>query len=120
MNEELKMTPELKAKWVEALRSNKYTQGRSRLKRLSVGNETPEYCCLGVLCDIISPTWIKHENESRRFTWQNGNDSRDCDVAISLISQELQNNLINLNDSQGASFSTIADYIEGEVEVNNG
>jgi hypothetical protein len=40
------MNPEVKAKWVEALRSDKYKQGKSYLK---VGDT---FCCLGVLCDI--------------------------------------------------------------------
>jgi hypothetical protein len=40
------MNPEIKKKWVEALRSGKYKQGIGRLK----GND--EFCCLGVLCDI--------------------------------------------------------------------
>lgn len=40
------MTPELKAKWIAALRSGEYPQGRKRLK------SSDGYCCLGVLCAI--------------------------------------------------------------------
>ena len=40
------MIEEIKAKWVEALRSGKYTQARHALK----GDRG--FCCLGVLCDI--------------------------------------------------------------------
>lgn len=41
------MNAELKAKWVEALRSGKYQQGREQL------NEADQlFCCLGVLCEI--------------------------------------------------------------------
>jgi hypothetical protein len=40
------MNPEIKAKWLEALRSGKYKQAEGRLKV----NDT--FCCLGVLCDI--------------------------------------------------------------------
>lgn len=41
------MKPEIKARWVAALRSGEYKQGTDRLK-------TPngEFCCLGVLCDL--------------------------------------------------------------------
>ena len=45
-----RMNPEIKAKWVAALRSGKYTQGRGALRRTN-----GEMCCLGVLCDILAP-----------------------------------------------------------------
>lgn len=41
-----KMDPEVKKKWLEALRSGKYKQGKGKLKR------SDTYCCLGVLCDL--------------------------------------------------------------------
>lgn len=46
MYENRKMNPEIKDKWLSALRSGEYKQTDGSLK-------TPEgYCCLGVLCDI--------------------------------------------------------------------
>lgn len=54
------MKPEVKKKWLEALRSGKYKQDRGYLK-------TDEgYCCLGVLCDVYrkekkKKLWQKHE-----------------------------------------------------------
>lgn len=41
------MKKELKDKWIAALRSGEYRQGKSKLKTDSGG-----YCCLGVLADI--------------------------------------------------------------------
>lgn len=41
-----KMTPEVKAAWVAALRSGEYKQGTNALQR------GEQFCCLGVLCDI--------------------------------------------------------------------
>jgi hypothetical protein len=41
------MNPEVKAKWVAALRSGTYSQGQSALR---VSGDS--FCCLGVLCDI--------------------------------------------------------------------
>lgn len=35
-----------KQEWTDALRSGRYTQGRSLLRRYD------EYCCLGVYCDL--------------------------------------------------------------------
>jgi hypothetical protein len=45
------MTPELKQKWIDALRSGKYQQGRSALR-----TKDDRFCCLGVLCDIVDPS----------------------------------------------------------------
>ncbi len=40
------MNPEVKAKWLAALRSGDYQQGRSALA------QNGQYCCLGVLCEL--------------------------------------------------------------------
>jgi hypothetical protein len=41
-----RMDPEVKARWVAALRSGEYSQGERVLHRGSA------FCCLGVLCDL--------------------------------------------------------------------
>jgi hypothetical protein len=41
------MKPEVKAKWLEALRSGDYKQGKDGLRK---NDDT--FCCLGVLCDV--------------------------------------------------------------------
>lgn len=41
-----KMNPEVKAMWLDALRSGEYEQTVSRLR------DEKGYCCLGVLCDL--------------------------------------------------------------------
>ncbi len=43
-----KMNPEVKQKWIGALRSGKYEQGTEKLRSVS------GYCCLGVLCDLYA------------------------------------------------------------------
>jgi hypothetical protein len=51
------MNKKVKTKWLEALRSGKYKQGKARLKREG------KYCCLGVLCDISNlRTWVSVED----------------------------------------------------------
>ena len=45
------MDAEMKAKWVEALRSGKFEQATEQLK--SDGG----YCCLGVLCIVAGASW---------------------------------------------------------------
>lgn len=44
------MRKSVKKKWVEALRSKKYKQGKNQLKR------GDKFCCLGVLCDLYRKT----------------------------------------------------------------
>lgn len=51
------MNLEIKAKWLEGLRSGKYQQGERYLRhRKTVNGTCSDYwCCLGVLCDILAP-----------------------------------------------------------------
>lgn len=44
-----RMNPEIKEKWLEALRSGDYQQGTGRLKTID-----GKFCCLGVLCDLYA------------------------------------------------------------------
>jgi hypothetical protein len=46
-----KMHPELKKKWLEALRSGEYKQGQGCLRKST--SEGDKFCCLGVLTDIV-------------------------------------------------------------------
>jgi hypothetical protein len=55
---------EWKEKWIAALESGKYEQGRDRLRR---NDDT--FCCLGVLCDIVNVSgWFKDDDGD----WQHG------------------------------------------------
>ena len=42
---------EIRQKWVEALRSGEYSQGKSKLRRKE-SDEKDSFCCLGVLCEL--------------------------------------------------------------------
>jgi len=52
-----KMNPEIKQKWVDALRSGKYDQGSEKLR------SHQGYCCLGVLCDL----YAQEQNQEWEF-----------------------------------------------------
>lgn len=69
----MSMKPEIKAKWVEALRSGKYTQGREQLC-------TPDgkMCCLGVLTDL----YIKETGEGAWCDPGKAEYSSNTDVSI--------------------------------------
>lgn len=45
-----KMNPEIKTRWVAALRSGEYKQGERRV----LNDDKGGFCCLGVLCDIYA------------------------------------------------------------------
>jgi len=107
------MKTEIKKKWVDALRSGDYTQGKEVLR-----SKDDEFCCLGVLCDIVDPS---------RWVFARGSADDDCygyegcytilpiDIARGTgISDEHKGTLIDMNDT-GVPFSEIADYIEQEL-----
>jgi len=100
------MNPEIKKQWVEALRSGRYTQGWRRLR-----NQNDQYCCLGVLCDIVAPdAWVARSNgyeSDFRFAVL---PPRVFEIAKLTVSNEEM--LIRMNDMLGKSFAEIADYIE--------
>jgi hypothetical protein len=68
MSIEFAMNPEVKAKWVAALRSGQYTQGTCFLKRdvivMGTTDQVTKFCCLGVLCDIAAQSGVN-------VTWKN-------------------------------------------------
>lgn len=57
------MNLEVKKKWVDALRSGKFKQGRQALRQRT-GDDGPDaYCCLGVLCEL-------YQRETGQMGWE--------------------------------------------------
>lgn len=55
------MNQEIKQKWLTALRSGEYEQGRETLRSLD-----NKFCCMGVLCDL----YIKeNQAEDKKVDW---------------------------------------------------
>lgn len=101
------MDKDIKAFWVDALRSGKYKQAK---KQLSDGKK---FCCLGVLCDVMAhPLW-EHDNDYDAQMmldelWEIPPALRKrCEITC-----REQTKLIDLNDSENKTFSEIADWIE--------
>lgn len=92
------MNAQLKAKWVEALRSGKYLQTQHQLKD-DVG-----FCCLGVLCDIQGADFEAIREEY-------GTLSLSVNPAKYLDGVESTSRLSLMNDN-GSSFDEIAEFIE--------
>ena len=94
------MEPELKRKWVDALRSGKFEQGKTKLE------ENGRYCCLGVLRHIVDPKDMRYQPALGGGSLLNGEQLKE----YGLTSDE-QITLSTIND-RGKPFSEIADYIE--------
>lgn len=108
-------------KWVKALRSGDYKQGRETL--CSDG----KYCCLGVLCDLASKEDICHKTEDSF-----GFNSVDYDERDDVLPQSVRDwsgmktdsgdrigkriSLLELNDTNRYSFKRIANIIEKEYK----
>lgn len=56
----MKMNPEVKALWTEALRSGDFLQGVGALTSITAEGEK-QYCCLGVLCKVAADKGIVTE-----------------------------------------------------------
>lgn len=103
------MDQDLKAKWVAALRSGKYEQGKWAL------NSNNKFCCLGVLCDI-SPDVHPVGEVKGDVIYKYANNEQVSYLPPAFgdnigLDYEAEETLSRMND-RGNSFSEIADYIE--------
>lgn len=138
-----KLRPEVKAKWLAALRSGDYRQGQGLLHQISDGQHS--FCCLGVLCDLAEKEGVIAGRPTRdgSFTpvsyddlisipppgvaaWAyddfKGADRRswlvrstDQDANAGLCAEDDVTALVDLNDLVGLSFAEIADRIEADL-----
>jgi hypothetical protein len=106
-------------KWVKALRSGKYTQGKNALHTRAGG-----YCCLGVLCDLAAQEgkgkWEGTTDDGdQKFLDRKGNhESSYLPIVVQDWAGVNSKNpvacgvlLSGMND-EGRSFGEIADVIE--------
>ncbi len=112
------MKKEIADQWVAALRSGKYKQGHFCLR-----SSDNEYCCLGVLTDLLAPeAWSKTPNESKysalgtphylpvNLMTACGMYHERAKVPFEFIDDRFPT-LAELNDA-GLTFSQIADLID--------
>lgn len=116
---QVKLKPEIKALWLEALRSGKYKQGQDQLR--DRGNN---FCCLGVLCNLHAqahPKFAKKQKNPEEYdksggypslrvskwAFENWTPNTDKDVEI----KTLDTSLVKMNDG-GESFKRIARVID--------
>jgi len=114
------MTPELKAKWLNALRNGNYTQG---FGSLHVDNT---YCCLGVLCEIAGYEWEELAQDSLVFKCPARTDWIENEEELKNLGlpKKIHDICLNMNDGtslpeeigfpEKRSFSEIADWLESQ------
>jgi len=89
-------------KWVKALESGKYKQGKGQLVQTVF--EEKEYCCLGVLCDVLGVDQKRMREEQPmpgRITGLKLQGSGFSPVELA-----------DMNDEAGMSFKEIAQEIK--------
>lgn len=123
-----RMNPQIKERWIAALRSGKYEQGWGAL------NERGKFCCLGVLCDLyVKETegvdWrdanselLVPEVDGKRYLLNAGSFlppavqewaglKHGNDVVFWNADEERHDGLVDMNDN-GSNFNEIAEVID--------
>jgi hypothetical protein len=109
-------------KWVDALRSGNYKQGRFFLR------DGDTYCCLGVLCDIaeVDADWSDKDSVSNGVKMFDGSTTHipksvqewagitSSSPSIYIEGLDSREFFTVLNDSGDYNFNDIADLIEKE------
>lgn len=139
------MKPEVAKKWVSALRSGKYKQGKAALK-YTTKNGVTRHCCLGVLCELYNqdkkkkeqqPLSVKPAKEFTELETPTGSKAYSFAGEATMLPTSVRkwagmmdrvgeihnegdendgSSLAELNDA-GASFKKIAQIIEDSVDV---
>lgn len=111
----------MKQEWINALRSGKYKQGRSKLRH------DDHFCCLGVLCDLVNKdNWQEHPHYNLPPSWVDMTGTYNAGGLPIPLGERLftaKNHSVSdvfyflaLKNDNGYSFEEIADYIEAELE----
>lgn len=124
-----KMNPEIKAKWVAALRSGEYNQAVSVLRN-GYG-----FCCLGVLCDLFASEHGMGDWDVNRLGGNDGDDEEPSDEVREWARLPACNPIVRFEDGeapvsvfndggiipftgrtvQRRTFAEIADAIEAQL-----
>ena len=103
--------------WIEALRSKKYKQGRSCLRYKD------EFCCLGVLCDIVYPegwSYSEFDGESEmRHGLPPGKTENNYPIHMfGDFSQTCLHKYANMNDTED-TFDVISTRVENDTNLKD-
>jgi hypothetical protein len=107
----MRMPQELKDKWIEALESGEYKQGKNTLC-------TPDgaYCCLGVLEQVAENDVEPYNFPSNAFYQRNGIETGGITESNLLGYETAVDALLAERNDLGISFPEIAKLIREKVE----
>ena len=106
----MKITKQTLEAWTDALESGDYIQGSGCLKYTSESSGETQFCCLGVLAEIMG---LDYEEADRDGKEENSNVYDD--MARALINVQINSvDLITMNDTGETPFVEIAKYIKEE------
>jgi hypothetical protein len=118
-NDPFKLKPSIKKRWIDALRSGRYIQGRHALCRVRTGKKhdgkisSYEFCCLGVLAEELGLEWDEPEASPLWADLDFSIEGNPGELPLALLPYEgLQKELTLLNDEKRQSFRRIATWIE--------
>lgn len=116
------MRAKYKAKWLEALRSGKYIQGRKWLKHRILPEGSFKYCCLGVMCELVAEDFgvstAEYDTKVGKLIINFGANARwmPDEIALAIgLPRSTATALMSMNDEGGFTFREIADWIEENV-----
>jgi hypothetical protein len=139
-----KLRPEVKEKWVAALRSGEYQQTKSYL-HLVEEDGVDRFCCLGVLCDLAAQEGVVEEGRQSIEAFRDGRQATilygdyssyppdeveewaygvppDDDwgpwrvtADVFVDPESVSVELVTLNDNRNLTFAEIADRIEAAL-----
>ena len=118
---------QIREDWIAALRSGDYKRGEGLLRTAD-----DEFCCLGVLCDIVNNTelsealnasrdWELIDDDRPRYRYVFGRSNSTAFLTAGVIrlaglkGGDFHASLSRMND-HGSSFESIADELENHPE----
>jgi len=104
----IRFTKTLKKKWLAAMRSGKFVQGRGRLRK------DGGYCCLGVLGKVAGVSEYALKTKELLHLFPN----RECPEYL-ILNENTQEALAGMNDQERKSFKEIADWVERNLDPND-
>ena len=133
MSDKIKLSDPAKSRmlaWVNALRSDEYTQCQHMLEFREFENSPADNCCLGVLCRVAMADGLKLDTQQvpgsnvniSGYATRFDENTSSAPIAVLgwLLDHEQptnygllldQNALIKMNDMEGKDFHEIADYL---------
>lgn len=128
----------IEQRWIPALRSKRYQQGKNRLLTIAEGGEKT-YCCLGVACDLVKDEfgyrWVKTRGGVMRlvnsrydvgmslpedvaaFIGITADGLMAADPEVAYEDARRRTALVILNDDEQYTFEQIAAFLEAVVKV---